>query len=221
MSQLPVLGSSSTSSSATSASFSSFAELRNCSSGFLCCASVPRLADLPPWKDKFARVGFLPGFAIVQTDPRGGLSKHFGHFFVSASSSVVDVASLSFSLPFPALSSSAGVLRFHISGFPRRNVGVNGSFCFSPRLFLVVTVSVSRDACIPPPETSHTVSHFHLEPWSLFPGDLFETSFRHDVFSLAPQSPVGRSSSCRGCLGDREYDWAGRRHWFHWESNVL
>ena len=53
----------------------------------------------PPRKDKIARVGFPPGFAIVQTYPRAGLSKRFGLFCVSASSSVVDVASLSFSFP--------------------------------------------------------------------------------------------------------------------------
>ena len=52
-------------------------------------------------EDKFARVGFPSGFASVQTYPRAGLSKRFCLFFVSASSSVVDVASLSFSLPIP------------------------------------------------------------------------------------------------------------------------
>ena len=77
-----------------------------------------------------------------------------------------------------------------------------------------------RKARVPFQEMSHEVSRLGFESWRLSPGDLFEPSFHHDDFSLSPPLSTGWSTSCHGCMRDHEFDWADRRHWFHWESNV-
>ena len=142
---------------------------------------------------------FCQAFAIVQTHPRAGFSTRFGLFFVSASSPVVDVTSLSFSLPFLAFSSSAGVLRFHVSGFPKRNV--------SERFVLFFPRTLSRRNC------------FGLTDVMLA-SRLQRRRTRCPISILIPGISL-TIISLHGCLRDREHDWASRRHWFRCVSNVL
>ena len=137
----------------------------------------------------------------------------FAFFFVSASPSVEDVPSLSLSLQSPAFSSSAGVLRFLVSGFVRCNVGElltlislrSFSNCFT-FLGLIGAKLMSRL------QRCRTRSHLDSESWRLSPGDLFEPSFHHDECSLSPPLSTGWSTSCHGCLRDHEFYCDDRRH---------
>ena len=190
----------STSSSATTASFSASAELRNCSTSDTFSrgrtnsrGSDPRqllqllwLVPVLTFPNVFA-LSLSPHLHLLKTSHRCPSRSSLLHLFVCRCSQISR------------------------QWLCRCNVGELLTLTSPRSLSRCNCLTFLGKACVPPQEVSHALSHLDFESWRLAPRDLFEPSLHHDEFSLSPPLSTGWSTSCHGCLRDHEFDWADRR----------